>query len=1532
MAGEVPLEILQNLQQQIQEMRAEIATMRAEQANRVGGHSDRSVNVETYHSDTGERPPTEGEGRQEHHNPVPSEGVGGVNGRGAGRGDGRPVSRAGSRSGGRGRGRGNGRGDPHRREERQRNEEQNPAYGDQAEGLHPFTPRVMQAIIPENKVLPSMERYGGSSDPIKHLRSFVDAMAVYSSDELVWCRVFSLSLKEEALDWFHSLQPGTIDNFVELRQLFTQQYASSKTPGVTYMALVRMKQGREESLKLFMDRFNRTARQVQNADQRLVVSALTTALRPGPFCDYLHTEEPQSMDELQNKLASFIRIEEGRAHQRGREEGESMPRPARVRSGPQSGGNDRRGGYRGKEHNQMQVLEEALRADLLTVVQIPTPRGADESKYCRYHQNRGHTTEDCHTLKDKLESLVQAGHLQKFVHRGIAPTRPDRTSLQPESRKKTRPRIDRSRSRSTDRTVRGVINTISGGFAGGGSTSAARKRHLRNLHSSHRTDTSKRAMPTITFSDNDFHAPDLEQDDPMVITAMIARYRVSKVLIDQGSSANILYWKTFKQMDISEDAILPFNEQIVGFAGERVDTRGYVDLRTSLGADRDAKEMTVRFLLVEADTSYNVLLGRPCLNMFGAIVSTPHLTLKYPTDDGKVATVRADQKMARECYAAGLKVKPRSITFSGHRSEVAMMELDPRTQFDDRVEPLGDTRPVVIGQQEDQCTTIGRNLTTDQVTLIEELLLKNRDLFAWQAADMPGIHPDIISHKLSLFKDARPVAQRKRRLGNEKRRAVEEEVTKLLEAGFIREVKYTTWLSNVVMVKKPSGKWRMCTDFTDLNKACPKDTYPLPSIDGLVDGVSGYEILSFLDAYSGYNQIPMYQPDRDKTAFITERSNYCYEVMPFGLKNAGATYQRLMDKVFQRQIGRCMEVYVDDMVVRSRSVEEHLRDLAEVLDQVRKFGMRLNPLKCTFGVSAGKFLGFMLTSRGIEANPDKCRAILEMRSPSSLKEVQRLVGRLTSLSRFIPKLADRIQPILKLMKKQKQVEWNDRCEAAFDEVKQILSNPPVMRRPDYGCDLHLFLAVGEEAVSAALVQEVPEFRPVYFISRVLKEPETRYQQLEKIVLALVIATRRLRPYLQGNQVIVRTDYPISKILRKLDLAGRMIGWFIELSEFGLRYEPRGSIKGQHLADFVAELPGRSSHCYSWVLYVDGSSSLKGGGAGVVLEGPDGIVVEQALIFRFKASNNQAESEALIAGLELARDLGVKVLCCKMDSQLVAGHMNGTFQIKDDQLLKYFHRAKQLFAHFDSIEVNHIPRSENQRADRLSKLSTGKEKGQLSSLVRQIIFKPAVECLQVYSTAERDDWRREIVRLIQQQEAGTTLRTEESKQVARYVMVGEELYRRGYVTPMLKCVSKDESEYVMQELHEGICGRHGGGRSLRARALRAGFYWPTMEKDCQAFVVKCLACQKHGNIIHTQAAALSAIVSPWPYAQWGMDIVGSFPTGRSQFKFLLVAIDYFTKWVEAEPLAKISASQVQKFVWRLICRFGLPKHIITDNGR
>ena len=199
-------------------------------------------------------------------------------------------------------------------------------------------------------------------------------------------------------------------------------------------------------------------------------------------------------------------------------------------------------------------------------------------------------------------------------------------------------------------------------------------------------------------------------------------------------------------------------------------------------------------------------------------------------------------------------------------------------------EPKGETKNLPIGKTEQQVTKLGSQLSPEEEKLVTDVICKNKDLFSWTTVDMPNIHLEAMSHKLAIFKEARTVAQKKRKMGEERRQVVESEVKKLLEAGFIREVKYTMWLANMVMVKKSSGKWRMCTDFTDLNKAYPKGAYPLPSIDRLIDGASDHKVLSFLDAYSRDNQIPMYAPDRTKTTFITDQVNYYYDVIPFGLK------------------------------------------------------------------------------------------------------------------------------------------------------------------------------------------------------------------------------------------------------------------------------------------------------------------------------------------------------------------------------------------------------------------------------------------------------------------------------------------------------------------------------------------------------------------------------------------------------------------------------------------------------------------------
>ena len=205
------------------------------------------------------------------------------------------------------------------------------------------------------------------------------------------------------------------------------------------------------------------------------------------------------------------------------------------------------------------------------------------------------------------------------------------------------------------------------------------------------------------------------------------------------------------------------------------------------------------------------------------------------------------------------------------------------------------------------------------------------------------------------------------------------------------------WLANVVMVKKTNGKWRMCVNFIDLNKACPKDSYPLPHINQLVNSTIGHQLLSFMDAFLGYNQIKMDEVDQEKISLIAGQGLFCYKAMTFGLKNEGATYQRLVNHMFLPQIGWNVEVYVDDMLEKSLDEGTHLDDLQETFDTLRRYKMKLNPSKCAFRVWFGKFLGIMVSQRGIEANPDKIQSILNMEPLRNIKEVQPLTGRVATL-------------------------------------------------------------------------------------------------------------------------------------------------------------------------------------------------------------------------------------------------------------------------------------------------------------------------------------------------------------------------------------------------------------------------------------------------------------------------------------------------------------------------------------------------------
>ena len=225
--------------------------------------------------------------------------------------------------------------------------------------------------------------------------------------------------------------------------------------------------------------------------------------------------------------------------------------------------------------------------------------------------------------------------------------------------------------------------------------------------------------------------------------------------------------------------------------------------------------------------------------------------------------------------------------------------------------------------------------------------------------------------------------------------------------------------------------------------------------------------------------------------------------------------------------------------------------------------MKLNPVKCAFQVSAGRFLGFMMTQRRIKANPSQLKAILESLASSSRKEVQRLTGRLAALGRFISRFTDRLKQFLAALRGANRVGWNEECDRAFIHIKQYLAKPPILTSPDTGETLFFYLAVSDTTVSAALSKENEDGkqRPVFFVNKSLADVETRYSRLEQAALALRIAAKKLRPYFQANPIVVLIDLPLRRTIHKPDLSGRMARWAIELSEYGIQYRPRLSKKG-----------------------------------------------------------------------------------------------------------------------------------------------------------------------------------------------------------------------------------------------------------------------------------------------------------------------------------------------------------------------------------
>uniref|UniRef100_A0A2N9G704 Uncharacterized protein n=1 Tax=Fagus sylvatica TaxID=28930 RepID=A0A2N9G704_FAGSY len=1221
--------------------------------------------------------------------------------------------------------------------------DQNPVWNQLRQISHsPFSSRIERAKLPARIAPLNLVTYNGKTDPVSHLSHYRRSMALYNGDDILMCRIFPSSLGDVALRWFDRLEHGSIHSWTELSEAFTTRFITNtrKPKEVDSLMALAMRSG--ESLKSYSARYWETYNEIDRCGEDVAISQFRFGLPVGSkLRQSLAKKPPPDMSNLMSRIEQHVRVEEdGLQPQKQSGDNVVVQKKSAQPETSRAQRNSRQLGPVTRE--SFQAINTTFKEPIFKILpQIKNkpyfawparlhgdPASRQSMPYCAYHREKGHLTETCKNYKALLEELVRDGHLHQFV----------------DNAKHQQQRVHNPKPKAPIGTI-DVIHSHARADSLRTETRAAA--HLREIFqvSEGVTPAPKRLRKEMTeeiiFTDRDLEGVQLPHSDALVVTMQIGDFEVKRILIDPGSSAEIMYDSLFKGLGLEHKDLDRKVDPLYGFSGESVMPVGRVTVKVHAGTVSSPNG----FLGAEFIFSLQCNFGK---------------TLAAQ-DDGCPLQERAENE-----------------------------GLAPQKKCAEEL-----VKHYMSASDQERYFLLSASLSQELRDGLTALLMEYFDVFAWNPYEAPGVDPAFTCHSLNVDPLIRPVVQKGRRISPLHQEAVCEEVNRLVEAEAIREILYPTWLSNTVVVKKKNGKWRVCIDFTDLNKACPKDPFPLPKIDQLVDATSGHQRMSFLDAFQGYHQIAMNPADEEKTAFITPRGIFCYKVMPFGLKNAGATYQRMITKMFSSQLGKTVEVYIDDMVVKSVRAEDHLEDLRAVFNTLRRHRLKLNASKCAFGVGSGKFLGFMVTQRA-----EKCR------------------------------------PFFDLIKKGKNFHWGEQSDQAFERLKEYLSAAPLLSTPVNGESLYVYLAVSEHAVSAAIVREDCNVqKPVYYTSKTLDGAESRYLPLEKLAFALVCSSKKLPHYFQAHTMIVLTEQPLKAVLRSADFSGRISKWGAQLGAYDINYRPRTSIKGQVLADFIAEFtpaemgPMWVNHVSSiqqmegWKLYTDGASNSRG--------------------------------SALLHGLRCAIALQADPLTVYCDSQLVVNQISGDYAAKDDKMKIYLVGSEEVAGKASAVapELRRI-------------ISVGVQS--LPSVGGDIIN-------EVCSVDQSPSWMSPILAYLKDD-----ILPADRKEADRI--------RR--IAP-LYWVSK-EGNLLQKILHRSLStGKAIGGR----------------------------ICRKMPPI-------------HWSFSQWGLDIVGPLPRAPGNRQWLIVATDYFTKWVEAEPLVHITDADSKRFVWKnIITRFGIPRVLVSDNG-
>jgi len=774
------------------------------------------------------------------------------------------------------------------------------------------------------------------------------------------------------------------------------------------------------------------------------------------------------------------------------------------------------------------------------------------------------------------------------------------------------------------------------------------------------------------------------------------------------------------------------------------------------------------------------------------------------------------------------------------------------------------------------------------VQVLTEILLKHVDVFSKSEGDL-GLS-NLITHCIDTG-DAKPIRQPLRRYPPAHVEAISQQVDDYLKQNVI-EPASSPWASNLVLVKKKDGSYRCCVDYRALNSVTRKDAYPLPRIDACLDALSSAKWFSTFDLRSAYHHVLVDPCDSDKTAFICPRGMYKFRRMPFGLCNAGATFQRLMDVVMSGLHFQVCLVYLDDIIIFSETVDQHLERLIIVLKRLLSAGLKLKPEKCALFQKSIAFLGHVVSEKGIQTDPRKIDAVKDWPVPKSVRDVRAFLGLAGYYRRFVPSFASIASPLNAMLGKGKKFAWSTEAQKSFDELKLALTSSPVLAMPNDDGEFVLDTDASDFAIGAVLSQKQGEHEKVVaYASRRLDRRESKYCVTRKELLAVVYFVRYFKQYLLGRQFKIRTDHSALIWLRRTpDPIGQQARWLEVLEEFQFSIEHRpGSRHGN--ADAMSRRYCKVRDC---------------------------------------ACRHGNDSDE-----------------CTKDSSSI--HRNFEMRAaKRSENTSEVLSQERVDDENESVDV--VGGAADQHQDQLVDLNTELATGAVSESEAQkdtslaVVFEWSADGIRKAQQADRDI--RQVVQLMQENEVkpsweSVALSSHDVKvlwaQWSRLEIRDGLLKRRfesadGLSVHWQVVWPVSLRTECLRLAHSGMTGGHLGRRRSSA-AVQLRVYWPSWSSDLDIFLRRCESCARYHRGVIPRHGSLRPFFAGEPWERVSVDITGPHPRSARQNQYILTCVDHFSKWAEAIALRNHTAASVARVLMvHVFSRFGAPRQLLSDQGR